>query len=99
MIPLLAGRSNGRCKDSCKKKLGAWPSFSSTKRLRAWRYLRDLRPRNTRRQPANSVRLDIVEAGSISGAATTGQAGTAIAATGATSKTKVKSSLELVFMC
>jgi hypothetical protein len=57
-----------------------------------WLYLRDLRPRNTTRQPANNVRPDMVEAGSISGA------GTANAATGAASKTKVKSHLELVFM-
>jgi len=59
-----------------------------------WRYLRDLRPRNTTRQPANSVRPDMVEPGSISGAIV----GTAIAATGAASKTKVKSHLELVFI-
>jgi hypothetical protein len=60
-----------------------------------WRYLRDLRPRNTTRQPANNVRLDMVEAGSISGALTL----VAIAATGAASKTMVKTRLALVFMC
>jgi hypothetical protein len=59
-----------------------------------WVYLRDLRPRNTTRQPASNVRPDMVEAGSISGVAMV-----AMAATGAASKTKVKSHLELVFIC
>jgi fermentation-respiration switch protein FrsA (DUF1100 family) len=62
-----------------------------------WVYLRDLRPRNTTRQPANNVRPDMAEPGSISGAIVSGA--TANAATGAASKTKVKSHLEFIFMC
>jgi hypothetical protein len=61
-----------------------------------WLYLRDLRPRNTTRQPANNVRPDMAELGSISGVFI---GATANAATGAASKTKVKSHLEFIFMC